>query len=225
MKNKKRTLGLLIILMLFATACASKKEGNSNNNNNQNSNNSNQNTNKVNFDVPYFGDITVGSVTFNMLSTDDEIEEKGMERGMMNLLKYEDEETDSYIYYDVEDYDDSLSINFATHNSIYQDLGCDECDDAMSSYVRLPKNITYDSTIDDVISAYGNPRTNELYQDDSQQYSDNTLTGEKFGKLECYRLQYNPKNDYYPPRFILYLYFSKDTKKLYMVEYEISIDK
>ena len=124
-----------------------------------------------------------------------------------------------------------MSINFQTHNSLYQELGCEDCDSAMSNYVKLPKNITYDSTINDVINAYGKPTTNDSDDEDdykdfdeSYEYEDNSLTGQEFGKIECYKLNYNIEKDS-TTRFNLDLYFNKDTQKLYRVEYELDIDK
>lgn len=204
-----------------------------NNNEDNNSNVENDNL----FGVPYFGDITVGSVTFNMASTDDQIEEKGMDK-KTGIYKYEDEQTHSYIYYEVKDFEDSLAINFETHNSLYQELGCEDCDNAMSTYVKLPKNITYNSTMNDVINAYGKPTPNDLDDEDgynaeehgykdsdeSYKYEENSLTGENFGKLECYKLHYSVENNY-ATRFNLNLYFNKDTQKLYKVEYELDMDK
>ena len=157
---------------------------------------------------------------------------------LAGIYKYEDEQTDSYIYYEVKDFEDSLAINFETHNSLYQKLGCEDCDNAMSTYVKLPKNITYNSTMNDVINAYGKPTINDLDDEDgynaeehgykafdeSYKYEKNSLTGENFGKLECYKLHYSVENNF-ATRFNLNLYFNRDTQKLYKVEYELDIDK
>ena len=93
----------------------------------------------------------------------------------------------------------------------------------MSTYVKLPKNITYNSTMNDVIKAYGEPEENELSSDSTYQSANNTK-GEYFGAIECYRLVYMVRNDS-DSWLRLSLKFNKDTKKLYRVDYETDVNK
>ena len=111
MKNKKLNLILMILLIFFVTACDFNDIGSLINNNM-----------KV-FNVPYLGDIPVGNVTFNMLSTIQHLEEKGMKQGYVDIFTYEDEDTNSKIFYQHDGDIDNFYITFVTHNSLYRDLG------------------------------------------------------------------------------------------------------
>lgn len=212
----KRKILFSIVLILFTTACGAKNKTNTSNNNTQN-------TTDPTFNTPYIGDITVGDITFNMLSTANEIKETGMKQNI-DINQYTDRNTDSNMFYEFTDFDNRYEVVFETHNSIYQELGCDGCDYAMSTFVKLPKNITYNSTTNDVIKAYGKPLTNELIHDGSYWYEDNNLTGENFEGIECTMLEYKVTNSDIN-KFRLILYFDKATNKLYKIKYTAEFEK
>ena len=77
--KKKILLSLLcgVIVLGISTGCGKNKEEGTNSSTNNNGDNSSTNNSNVEsgklFNIPYFGDITVGSVTFNMANTDEEI--------------------------------------------------------------------------------------------------------------------------------------------------------
>lgn len=173
-------------------------------------------------DVPYYGNITIGSKTFDMLSTDDELDKLDIDNCFMYVNCYEDEDTDDKFEYEIWDWDDSYEVNFSTYNDTYLQYGCEDCDIVLSEYIKLPKGITYNSSIDDVIKAYGQPKEQEEYEDDNYMYND-SIDGEKFGKFSSTRLKYTYKKD--KVVFNLELFFDIEDDILYRVDYYIKVSK
>ena len=101
----------------------------------------------------------------------------------------------------------------------YEKNNCMTCDAYQSAYVKLPKNITYDSTMSDVIKAYGEGEKTEYSDQFAEYHKDDD--GEYIGKLPSTQLIYSYKKDnvYYR----LELSFDKDTEKLYRIEYRIQV--
>lgn len=174
------------------------------------------------FDAPFFGEITLGTLSFDMLSTDEEIREIGFDSKISSLSRYEDDNTNDEMYYNVYDSDSFYEVRFMTNNTTYQEYGCGDCDNFVSKYVRLPKNITYESTVEDVIKAYGEPTVNEQKKDNNEGGYINDNTGEYF-YMDCYYLRYEVEKE---DSFInLELYFDANDKKLYKVEYVAEVVK
>jgi len=173
-------------------------------------------------DAPYFGDITIGSQTVNMVTTTDEINKK-YDRYTMRASTYEDEDTEDRFFYSTIGTEESYSIEFQTYNSKYEDTGCERCRYNMSNYIKLPNNITYDSTIDDVIAAYGEPKSrNDDYEDQNYEYNDH-VDGGQYGVFEAIELKYKYNKD--NVRMDLELYFDSDDETLYRVVYTVDINK
>lgn len=166
-------------------------------------------------DAPYYGDITIGASTIKMFSTDDMLKAAGMERNMTSAFNYEDKNTDDEFRYNMSHYDDYYSVEFSTHNNIYNENGCDNCDDVLSNFVRLPKNITYNSTIEDVLSNYGTPVIKEDYED----YNYHLVLQES--SIDAVRVVYVYEQD--NVYLNLELLFNKEDSKLYHIGYVMKL--
>lgn len=228
MKNKKMLPLILFVLgLVLITVGVVLSFSNENNNKLSEGNNKNGNIIVVDgkeysykIDVPYYGNITVGSNTFNMLTTDDDLDSKPLEGCLFYLNCYEDEVTEDRFDYETSNWDDSYEVIFETYNDTYIENGCEDCDISLSNNIKLPKGIGYSSTIDDVIKAYGEPKEQEDYDDYNYMYNDNT-DGEKFGKFPSTRLLYKYKKD--NVRLELELFFDKDDDTLYRVVYTMEV--
>ena len=84
-------------------------------------------------------------------------------------------------------------------------------------YVKLPKNITYESTVDDVKKEYGEP--NEIRDITSSSVALGFINGNFSGKKLTYKYEADETNS-----IELELYFEEESQKLFMIEYEIHGD-
>ena len=138
MKKIFLSLTFILVFSLILTGC-----GNNNNDNNGNGKNNNGNNSEIpTFDLPWFGEIQIGSLSMNMFITSESIQKAG-------FVNNQDESTGDRFSW-------SLGT-FATANKSVFEKHDIRPPWPHSSNVVLPKNITYNSTIDDVISAYGQP--------------------------------------------------------------------
>lgn len=207
-------ISALIFLIVLVSACGTNSNGK-------------KQTIKVNdkeysykIDAPYYGNITIGNSSINMLSTTDMLTENNITRDTVTAYGFKDKSTGDKFNYERNTGDNYYEVEFQTHNSIYEDNGCRSCHVHLSNYVELPKGITYNSTVNDVIKAYGNPDENNDYDDDN--YRDNkTTSGGKLGTISATKLVYKYTGD--NENMTLNLYFAKSTGKLYRVVYTIRV--
>ena len=150
----------------------------------------NDNTFTYKADVAYYGNITIGESSMNMLSTYDMLSETDMESDIMTAYGYRDSKTKDKFYYQRNIGDNYYEVEFDTYNSTYEDNGCLNCGTYLSNYIELPKGITYNSTVDDVLRAYGEPLENKEYLDQNYRYRKNT-NGDEFGNFQAIRLIYD----------------------------------
>lgn len=171
-------------------------------------------------DVPYYGNIKVGKSTFDMLSTNDMLREKGIESVYTRIAGYQVKGTSDYFYYKTIKYDDAYEAEFVAHSDFYLKNGCEDCDEQLVSSIELPKGITFNSTIQDVTKAYGEASEKNEYDDNTYQWSKKE-NGEKFGGVKSDNLTYIYETDKEQMR--LELCFSKSTGKLHKVKYNIQV--
>lgn len=164
---------------------------------------------KANINAPYYGKITVGKVTFDMLSSRKEMLELGLDSRLFNRL--EEEESGDIFYYESDDEEDEFDVEFAAYNDNYIKHGYDNYDD-ICEYIELPGNIKFGSTIDEVKKVYGTPNETLEGADD---YTPN---------LEYTILKYESDKEA-KAYIILNLYFDSDTKELFKVKYLATIKK
>lgn len=233
MKNKRvvsiicSILGLLLItggIVLSFNGEKDSTKGGQQSNKNDNSNVIAVDGEKYSYkiDAPYYGKITVGTETFDMLTTDEELDKLDLDGCLFYIDCYEVEDTDDKFDYEMNNWENSYEVNFETYDDTYLQNGCDNCDTNLSTYIKLPKGVTYKSSIDDVIKAYGSPKKQEEYSDNTYMYND-TIDGEKFGYFSSTRLLYKYKKD--NVTFSLELFFDVEDNILYKVRYTIEVSK
>jgi len=234
MKNKKIIsiiifiFGLILITSGIVISFTSDKNTNEEKQSNKNEQGNNNGTivddKKYSYkvDALYYGDITIGSKTINMITTTDEIKNSGYDRDTMHVSVYEDEDTEDKFTYSTMELDESYSIEFETYNSKYEDTGCKRCDVSMSNYIKLPKGVSYESTIEDVINAYGEPDSKDNnWHDQNYEYNDH-IDGGNYGVLNAVQIVYRYNKD--NVKMNLYLYFDQEDEILYRVVYDIDIN-
>ena len=166
-------------------------------------------------DVPYYGKITIGDTTVDMASTEEELEKMGFKMGY-----YVDENpntNDKFDMYSIEE-DDYIEYNY----TIYSDLIDSKYDfgrlDDPCKNLKLPQNITFESKIDDVIKAYGEPskRTKLGFTDAYFGAIIDGFSGERL----TYTYEADENNS-----IELEISFEGEEQNLYMVKYEIKSEK
>ncbi len=217
--KKYLNIVLVFVLVLLVSACG-KKENNTAKEKTITVDEDMIITYKI--DAPYYGDIKIGSVSFDMLSTNAMLKEKNIENNYFRVAGYKVKGTDDNFFYETIKYDDSYEVEFVAHSDYYEKVGCEDCDEQLVSSLELPKGITFNSTADDVIKAYGEANEKNDYDDNSYQWSEKT-DGEKLGGIQSNELTYNYKTDKAEMR--LELWFSKSTGKLHRVRYIIEVKK
>jgi len=173
-------------------------------------------------DAPYYGNIKIGSSTFDMLSTKEMLKENNIESNFFRVAGYKVKGTNDNFFYETIKYDEAYEVKFAAHNNLYEEMGCKDCDEQLVSSIELPKGITFNSTVDDVIKAYGEANEKNEYKDNSYQWSEKE-DGEKLGGIESDELTYIYDTEKEEMR--VEMWFSKNTGKLHRVEYNIEVRK
>jgi hypothetical protein len=217
--KKYFSLIFVFALMLLVSGCGSKS-----------SNVSKEKSIKVDddmtitykIDAPYYGDIKVGNTSFDMLSTKDMLKEHNIETNMFRVAGYKVKGTDDNFFYETIKYDSAYEVKFVAHSDLYNNVGCEDCDEQLVSSLELPKGVTFNSTVDDVTKAYGEATEKNEYPDNSYQWSKKT-DGEELGGIESTELTYVYNTDKVEMR--LELWFAKSTGKLHRVNYEIEVKK
>ncbi len=167
-------------------------------------------------DVPYYGTIEIGDLSIDMLSNEDDLKEAGFERGFLTT-EFENPNTDDEFSLINYDYEHSEQTNIRLYNDTLEKYNINGYGN-ISKNIKLPKNITYNSTVDDVIKAYGEP-TDQSDLATPTTYSFDEVEGFS-GKLLYYRKHVDENNS-----IELELYFDNKTQKLYMVDYIVQLEK
>ena len=162
-------------------------------------------------DVPYYGKITIGDITVDMYSTDDEMLEAGFKGYFGSLQNPNTDDEFEFFGLDKDEYR-------VARGTFYNDLISSKYEygllDNICKYVKLPKNITYESTVDDVKKEYGEP--NEIRDITSSSVALGFINGNFSGKKLTYKYEADETNS-----IELELYFEEESQKLFMIEYEI----
>lgn len=202
----KRILEIILITfaIILCNGCGANKKGES----------ITENEKKFNYNItaPYYGKIKIGDNSINMVSTKDMLSENNMTWAMTSGADvYEDKNTKAKFSYGIISGDNYYSVKFNTYSNVFEDACGRAISSALSSYVELPKNITYNSTVDDVIKAYGEPKER---RESNNKYCD--------GNLSATILEYQYKDN--SAEMSLDLYFDKSSDKLYEISYKIRLN-
>ena len=163
--------------------------------------------------VPYYGKIKVGDISIDMYSNTDDLENAGFERALLSTC-YKNPNTNDRINIMCYNYEDSEDVNINIYNDLFEKYGLSGYND-ICTYVELPKNITFDSTLDDVIEAYGEP--NNIYDIERPDGLTISPIDGFTGKFAIYEYENDEDN-----KITLKLYFGGDEQKLYNINYDIT---
>ena len=110
---------------------------------------------KNKLDVPYYGTIEIGDLSIDMLSNRDDLKEAGFKDGFL-FNEFENPNTDDEFLLNYYDDEHSEETEVRLYNDTIEKYNINGYGN-ISKNIKLPKNITYNSTADDVIKAYGEP--------------------------------------------------------------------
>lgn len=168
----------------------------------------------------FYGNITIGSKTLEMYCTEDEITAAGFEKDSFGVGYYKDPETEDFFNYKFLEYESSgkREIEVRAYNDVQLNNGV-RGSTKICKYIKLPGNITFDSTFDDVKAVYGEPteiKEGENLSGSALLSSDTDETA----KIVTYAF-----NDGNGHTMGLRLYFLESDNKLYSVYYVINLPK
>lgn len=160
---------------------------------------------KKRFNLDYFGNITIGDKTFSMDANDDDLVNAGFKKTVHTFTNPNTSEKFTYYYSG----GSTVRIQFTAYNDVIKNAGFSSYND-ITNNIKLPKNITFISTIDDVKKAYGTPS-------DEGNITSYDGIGTINVKIQGKELEYYYEDKNTNDTFQLDLYF--ENNKLYMVRY------
>ncbi len=222
MKKKTRIL-IFVLLLLLISACGIKDEEKDLKTNDNKKVEEKYKTFKAHdkeyrykIDAPYFGTIELGNTKIDMVSNYYTLKEnEDIKKILTGLDTYKVKQSGDGFYLSEMSGTDKYEITFTTYTDIFEKNGLHMY--TISKKIKLPKNITYESTVDDVIKAYGEP----YRRIDCNDTGGICINHEDWDHVDGISLNYLYEKD--DTTMDLKLHFSKEDNKLYYVNYRIII--
>lgn len=111
------------------------------------------------------------------------LKENGVNQNLSSVNTFKVEDTGDKFYYETVKFDQAYEVKFVVHSNIYEESCCINCGYELANSIELPKKFIFNSTVEDVINAYGTPKEQNEYDYESCKNKKNTSC-DYFGELE-----------------------------------------